>query len=226
MAERWLLSRTQVDEFAVESHRRASAAIDDGVFGEEIQPIRATADTVVYTDDAVRKDSSAEKLATLTPAFGFGGVITAGNSSQLGDGAAAVLISTTERARSLGLVSTARIHTVVGVAGDSLTMLTGPIPATAKALDRAGLSIADIGTFEVDEASAPVVVAWLKETGADDKLTNPNGGVIALGHPVSASEARLMTTTVQRMWRDDIRYGLQTTCEGTGSANATIVELV
>ncbi|WP_319447713.1 MULTISPECIES: acetyl-CoA C-acyltransferase [unclassified Mycobacterium] len=226
IAQRWSLDRGQLDELAVESHRRAAAAIDAGAFADEIVPVRLPDGTVVDTDGGVRRGTSAETLATLKPAFSADGSITAGTSSQISDGSAALLITTSERAASLGLTPLARIHTAVVVGDDPVAMLTGPIPATAKALEKSGLSLADIGTFEVNEAFASVVLAWLKETGASSMLTNPDGGAIALGHPLGASGARLMTTMLHRMRRDDIRYGLQTMCEGGGLANATILELL
>jgi acetyl-CoA acyltransferase len=153
-------------------------------------------------------------------------VITAGNSSQISDGAAALLMTTTERAQQLGLTPRARIHTVALAGADPVIMLTAPMPATSKALDRSGLRLDEIGTFEVNEAFAPVPLAWLADIGADEKLVNPNGGAIALGHPLGGSGARLMTTLVHHMRDNGIRYGLQTMCEGGGQANATILELL
>jgi acetyl-CoA acyltransferase len=167
-----------------------------------------------------------EKLAQLKPAFRPDGRITAGNSSQISDGAAAVLITTSEKAAELGLTPLVRVHTAVVTGDDPIIMLTGPIPATAKALARSGLSIDDIGVFEVNEAFASVPLAWLAETGADPARLNPNGGAIALGHPLGGSGARLMTTLVHHMRANGIRYGLQTMCEGGGQANATILELI
>ncbi|MGB8403224.1 MAG: thiolase family protein [Mycobacterium sp.] len=226
IAQRWSLSRAQLDELGAESHRRAAAAIDNGEFVAEIAPIRLADGTVVDADGGVRPDTTVEKLAALKPAFATDGLITAGTSSQISDGSATLLITTSARAAELGLAPWARIHTAVVAGDDPVTMLTGPIPATAKALARSGLSLSDIGTFEVNEAFAPVVLAWLKDTGASELLTNPNGGAIALGHPLGGSGARLMTTMVHRMRRDNIRYGLQTMCEGGGMANAAILELL
>jgi acetyl-CoA acyltransferase len=226
IAQRWSLERGQLDEYAVESHQRAAEAIDARVFADEIVPVRLSDGTVVDTDGGVRRDTSVQKLAALAPAFRADGSITAGTSSQISDGSAALLITTTERARSLGLTPWARIHTAVVVGDDPVAMLTGPIPATTKALKKSGLSLPDIGTFEVNEAFASVVLAWLKDTGASATLTNPDGGAIALGHPLGASGARLMATMVHRMRRNGIRYGLQTMCEGGGLANATLVELL
>ncbi|MEI8081807.1 MAG: thiolase family protein, partial [Actinomycetes bacterium] len=158
--------------------------------------------------------------------FKEGGVVTAGNASQISDGAAALLVTTREKAAELGLKPLVRVHTAVAVGSDPVIMLTGPIAATQKALERSGLSLEDIGTFEVNEAFASVVGAWLVETGADPALLNPLGGAIALGHPLGCSGARLATTMIHNMVRNNIRYGLQTMCEGGGMANATILELV
>ena len=167
-----------------------------------------------------------EKLAALRPAFEEDGVITAGNSSQISDGSAALLMTTSEKARELGLSPIARVHTAVLAANDPVTMLTAPIPATRKALKRSGLRLDEIGVYEINEAFASVPLAWLKDIGADEKAMNPLGGAIALGHPLGASGARLMTTLVHHMQDNGIRYGLQTMCEGGGQANATILELL
>lgn len=226
ITQRWSLSRTQLDEFGAESHHRAALAIDAGAFVDEIVGIHVPDGTVVDTDGGVRRDTTVERLAALKPAYTADGFVTAGTSSQISDGAAALLVTTSEHAGELGLRPWARIHTAVVAGADPVTMLTAPIPATAKAIARSGLSLSDIGTFEVNEAFAPVVLAWLKETGASQVLTNPSGGAIALGHPLGCSGARLMTTMVHRMRREGIRYGLQTMCEGGGMANATIVELL
>lgn len=178
-------------------------------------------------DEGVRRGSTPRALAALAPVFRAGdGVITAGNASQISDGAAALLMTTSEQARRLGLVPIARVHTAVLAAADPVIMLTAPIPATRKALARSGLRLDEIDAFEVNEAFAPVPLAWLADTGADPALLNRDGGAIALGHPLGASGARLMTTLVHRMREDGIRYGLQTMCEGGGQANATIVELL
>jgi acetyl-CoA acyltransferase len=225
IAERWGLSRQQLDEFSLLSHERAAAAIDGGEFVDEIVDV-PTDGGVVNIDEGVRRGGTLEKLASLKPAFKEDGVITAGNSSQISDGSAALLMTTSARAAELGLTPWARVHTVALAADDPVMMLSAPIPATQKALKRSGLSIGDIGTFEVNEAFAPVPLAWLAETGADEKNLNPNGGAIALGHPLGGSGARLMTTMLHRMRRDSIRYGLQTMCEGGGMANATILELL
>ncbi|MBI1377925.1 MAG: acetyl-CoA C-acyltransferase [Frankiales bacterium] len=221
IAERWSLSRQELDEIALASHERAAAATDGGLFADEIVPVGEVA-----ADEGIRRETSLEKLASLRPAFREDGVVTAGNSSQISDGSAALLLMTSERARELGLTPIARIHTAVLAGVDPVIMLTGPIPATAKALERSGLALSDIGAFEVNEAFASVLAAWYAETGADPKLTNARGGAIALGHPLGGSGARLMTTLVHRMRQDGIRYGLQTMCEGGGMANATILELL
>ncbi|NIH84540.1 acetyl-CoA C-acyltransferase [Amycolatopsis granulosa] len=221
IVERWGFSRAQVDEFSLASHEKAAAAQDSGAFDEQLLPLGA-----VTADEGVRRGGSLEKLAKLKPAFAEDGVITAGNSSQISDGAAALLMTTSEKAAELGLRPLARVHTAVLAGADPVIMLTAPIPATHKALRRSGLSLGDIGVFEVNEAFAPVPMAWLAETGADPKTLNPHGGAIALGHPLGASGARLMTTLVHHMRASGVRYGLQTMCEGGGQANATILELI
>jgi acetyl-CoA acyltransferase len=227
IAERWGLSRTQLDEFSLASHEKAAAAIDEGRFAGQITPVKLDDGAVMDTDEGVRRGSTLEGLAQLKPAFKKpDGVIHAGNSSQISDGAAALLMTTSDKARELGLTPVARVHTAVLAADDPVIMLTAPIPATAKALRKSGLRIDQIGAFEVNEAFAPVPLAWLAETGADAKALNPNGGAIALGHPLGASGARIMTTLVHHMRDNGIRYGLQTMCEGGGQANATILELL
>ena len=224
IASRWNLSRTYLDELAVASHERAAAATDAGAFADEIVAV-PTDDGPTLLDQGIRRGSSVEALAALPTPFRADGVVTAGNASQISDGAAAVLVMTADRARELGLTPMARIRTVALAGVDPVIMLTGPIPATAKALDRAGLRLADIGAFEVNEAFASVLGAWLADTGADHGRVNPLGGAIALGHPLGASGARLTTTLVHHMRRTGTRYGLQTMCEGGGMANATILEL-
>ena len=221
IADRWKLSREQLDEIALTSHQRAAVATDEGRFTDEIVPVGE-----VRTDEGIRRETSREKLAGLRPAFREDGVVTAGNSSQISDGSAALLMTTSEKARELGLTPIVRIHTVALAGVDPVIMLTGPIPATAKALERSGLALSDIGAFEVNEAFAAVLGAWYAETGADPALTNVNGGAIALGHPLGGSGARLMTTLVHHMRRTQVRFGLQTMCEGGGMANATILELL
>jgi acetyl-CoA acyltransferase len=225
MAERWGFSRADLDEYSVGSHEKAAAARAEGRFVGQIAPV-TTADGVVSEDEGIRPGSSVASLAGLKTVFKPDGVITAGNASQISDGAAALLMTTSEKARELGLTPIARVHTAVLAGADPVIMLTAPIPATRKALARSGLSIGDIGVFEVNEAFAPVPLAWLAELGADPKALNPNGGAIALGHPLGASGAVLMTRMVHHMRDNGIRYGLQTMCEGGGQANATILELV
>jgi acetyl-CoA acyltransferase len=226
IAERWGQTRTQLDEYSVRSHQKAAAAIDEGRFAGQIMPVKLDDGTVIDTDEGVRRGGTVEGLAKLKPAFRPDGVIHAGNSSQISDGAAALLMTTSEKARELGLTPVARVHTAVLAADDPVIMLTAPIPATRKVLRKSGLSLADIGVFEVNEAFAPVPLAWLAETGADPAKLNPNGGAIALGHPLGGSGARLMTTLVHHMRDNGIRFGLQTMCEGGGQANATILELL
>ncbi|MEU7811652.1 acetyl-CoA C-acyltransferase [Pseudonocardia sp. NPDC049154] len=226
IAERWGFSRTRLDEFSVASHEKAAAAQDEGRYDAQIAPVTLADGTVFAKDEGIRRGTTVERLAALKPAFKEDGVIHAGNASQISDGSAALLMTTSEKAAELGLRPIARVHTAVLAADDPVIMLTAPIPATAKALARSGLSIDQIGAFEVNEAFAPVPLAWLQETGADPKALNPNGGAIALGHPLGGSGARLMTTLVHHMRDNGIRYGLQTMCEGGGQANATIVELV
>jgi acetyl-CoA acyltransferase len=226
IAERWELSRTQLDEYSLASHEKAATAQDDGRFDEQIVPVTIPDGTQVSKDEGIRRGGTVESMANLKPAFRPDGVITAGNSSQISDGSAALLIMTSAKAAELGLTPLARIHTAVLAASDPVIMLTAPIPATAKALERSGLSIDQIGAFEVNEAFAPVPLAWLAETGADAKVLNANGGAIALGHPLGGSGARLMTTLIYHMRDNGIRYGLQTMCEGGGQANATVLELL
>ncbi|MFL6024174.1 MAG: thiolase family protein [Marmoricola sp.] len=225
IARKWGLSRQQLDEFALESHERAAAATDAGAFADQLVPIEGPAGTL-GVDEGIRRDTSLEKLASLKPAFAEDGVIHAGNSSQISDGSAALLITTSERAAELGLRPIARFHSGAVAGDDPVTMLTAPIPATAKVLSRAGLSIDDIGAFEVNEAFASVPMAWEIETGAAHSRVNPLGGAIAVGHPLGASGAILMTRMLHHMRNHDIRYGLQTMCEAGGMANATIVELL
>ncbi|HJX45508.1 MAG TPA: acetyl-CoA C-acyltransferase [Geodermatophilus sp.] len=225
IAQRWGLSRRQCDEFSVASHEKAAAARAEGRFDAQIAPVTTPDGTVVGQDEGIR-ESTVDKLGTLRTAFREDGVITAGNSSQISDGAAALLMTTSEKAEALGLRPIARVHTAVLAGADPVVMLTAPIPATQKALARSGLSIDQIGAFEVNEAFAPVPLAWLADIGADAKALNPNGGAIALGHPLGGSGARIMTTLVHHMRDNGIRYGLQTMCEGGGQANATVLELV
>jgi acetyl-CoA acyltransferase len=224
MAAKWKLSRTQLDEFALMSHEKAAAAIDEGRFVEEIAPYTLPDGTAFAVDEGVRRGTTLEKMATLPLAFREDGVIHAGNSSQISDGAAALLLTTSEKAAQLGLRPMARVHTAALAGDDPVMMLSAPIPATRKVLAKSGLALDEIGVFEVNEAFAPVPMSWLLEIGADEKALNPNGGAIALGHPLGGSGARIMTTLVHQMKREGIRYGLQTMCEGGGMANATILE--
>src|SRR5689334_4336548 len=227
IAEQWGLTRTQVDEFSVGSHEKAAAAQNEGRFDGQIAPVTLDDGTVISKDEGPRPGSSVETLANLKVVFKpEGGVITAGNSSQISDGSAALLMMTSEKAAELGLRPIARVHTAVLAGADPIIMLTAPIPATQKALKKSGLSLDEIGAFEVNEAFAPVPLAWLADIGADAKALNPNGGAIALGHPLGGSGARIMTTLVHHMKDNGIRYGLQTMCEGGGQANATILELL
>jgi acetyl-CoA acyltransferase len=235
IAERWGLARTQLDEFAVGSHEKAATAQDEGRFESQIASITLSDGTVISLDEGIRRGTTVEKLAGLKTVFRQAGgdasrpgdgVITAGNASQISDGSAALLMMTSEKARELGCTPVARVHTAVLAGSDPIMMLTAPIPATQKALARSGLRIDEIGAFEVNEAFAPVPIAWLADLGAESKALNPNGGAIALGHPLGGSGARLMTTLVHHMRDSGIRYGLQTMCEGGGQANATILELL
>ena len=226
IAEQWGLDRTTLDEFSLGSHEKAAAAQDSGAFDDQIVAIKVqevgSETSVVLRDEGIRRGTPIEKMAQLKPAFKEDGVIHAGNSSQISDGSAAVLITTDEKAKSLGLKPIAKIHTAVLAGANPVIMLTAPVPATQKALKKSGLNISDIGVFEVNEAFAPVPLAWLHDIGADEKNLNPNGGAIALGHPLGGSGARIMTTMLHHMRDKGIRYGLQTMCEG----NAIIVELL
>ncbi|MGG3468295.1 thiolase family protein [Neobacillus pocheonensis] len=228
IAENYGFTREELDQFSLESHQKALKAQEEGYFAREIFPLEVTlpdgTTAVIKDDSGPRKGSSLEALAGLKTSFKEDGVIHAGNSSQISDGAAAVLLMSREKAEQLGLKPRFRVHTRVVVGSDPTLMLTGPIPATQKALEKAGLSIDDIDVFEVNEAFAPVPLAWLKDTGADPKKLNPNGGAIALGHPLGGSGARLMVTMMHELERSGGRYGLQTMCEGHGMANATIIE--
>jgi acetyl-CoA acyltransferase len=225
IAEKWRLSRTQLDEIAVVSHERAARAGDEGWLEEEIIPVQGQESTV-KSDQGVRRGVTLESLGGLKTPFKDDGVVTAGNASQISDGAAALLITTSQTAARLGLTPLVRFHTFATAGVDPVMMLTGPIPATHRVLERAGLSIDDIDAFEVNEAFASVLGAWYAETGASPDRTNPCGGAIALGHPLGASGARLTTTLVHHMRRNGLRYGLQTMCEGGGMANAMILERV
>jgi acetyl-CoA C-acetyltransferase len=218
IAARWELGRAAMEAFAMESHRRAIRAIDEGRFAREIVPWGAVA-----VDEGPRRDTSLEKMAALAP-LAPGGRITAAVASQISDGAAALLVASEAAVRTHGLRPRARVHHISARGDDPIWMLTAPIPATRHALARAGLTIDRIDAVEINEAFAPVVMAWLAETGADPARVNPNGGAIALGHPLGATGARLMTTLLGELERSGGRYGLQTMCEGGGQANVTILE--
>jgi acetyl-CoA acyltransferase len=227
IAEKWNLSRDDLDAFSVESHKRAARATDEGRFEREIVPVTVEVDggkQQFTADEGIRADSSMETLAKLKPAFKPDGVVTAGNSSQITDGAAAMLVMSEDKARELGLTPRARFHAFALSGVDPVTMLTGPIPATAKVLERAGMSLDDIDLVEINEAFASVVLAWEKEHHPDMSKVNVNGGAIALGHPLGCSGAKLMATLLNELERTGGRYGLQTMCEGGGMANATILE--
>lgn len=227
MAERWKLDRASLDAYSLESHKRAARASDEGWFRDQILPVPVVTDngTVDVTrDEGIRPDSTLEKMGTLKTVFKPDGVITAANSSQITDGAAAVLIMERGKAESLGLKAMARLIAFSLAANDPVLMLSAPIPATRSVLERAKLKLDRIDLIEINEAFASVVLAWQKETHADLKRVNVNGGAIALGHPLGASGARLTTTLVHELARTGARYGLQTMCEGGGMANAMIVE--
>ncbi|HEX3630536.1 MAG TPA: thiolase family protein [Candidatus Dormibacteraeota bacterium] len=229
IAKKWGFTREQLDEFAYQSHAKAGQAIQEGRFAREIFPVDVKQNGSSYrmdTDEGVRIPPSREKMAQLKPSFQEDGMVTAGNSSQISDGAAAVLIMTADKARELGLKPRARIVAQAIVGSEPTIMLTGPIPATAKVLKKAGLQLKDIDLFEVNEAFAPVVLAWQHETGADMEKVNYNGGAIALGHPLGASGARLITTLLHELERQDARYGLSTMCIGYGMGIATIIERI
>jgi acetyl-CoA acyltransferase len=227
IAERWRLGREELDEYALSSHRRAVQATGDGRFEPEIVPVPVATDDGVESmgvDEGIRADSTIERLATLNPAFKPDGVITAGNSSQISDGAAAVLITSEEAAQRLGLTPRARFHAFALAGADPVLMLDAPIPATRRVLERARLSLDDVDLVEINEAFASVVLAWARELHPDPERVNVNGGAIALGHPLGCSGARLLATLVHELGRRGGRYGLQTMCEGGGVANALVIE--
>ncbi|MGH3542939.1 MAG: thiolase family protein [Mycobacterium sp.] len=226
IAEQWGFDRTTLDEFSLGSHEKAAAAQDSGAFDDQIVAIKDQDGNPVLKDEGIRRGTPMEKMSQLKPAFKEDGVIHAGNSSQISDGSAALLFMSAEKAKSLKLNPIAKVHTATLAGANPVIMLTAPIPATQKALKRSGLKVEDIGVFEVNEAFAPVPLAWLKDIGADEKKLNHNGGAIALGHPLGGSGARIMTTLLYHMRDKGIRYGLQTMCEGGGQANATILELL
>ena len=218
ICEKWGIKRSQLEEFALESHARAIRAIDEGRFDREITPIAG-----VVADEGPRRDTSLEKMAELKP-LREGWELTAAAASQISDGAAALLIASPTAVRRHGFTPRARIHSLSVIGADPVYMLTGPIPATEMALEKGHLGIGDIDVFEVNEAFAPVLLAWSADTGASLEKANPNGGAIALGHPLGATGAILMTKMLHELERSRGRYGLQTMCEGGGQANATIIE--
>ena len=235
IADKWGLSREDLDAFSAESQQRAARARDEGRFDNEIVPVRSAhrdketgniteSDELVTADEGIRADSTVESLGKLKPAFKPDGKVTAGNSSQITDGASAALIMSEDKATQLGLTPRARFHSFALAGVDPVTMLTGPIPATQKVLDKAGLSLDDIDLVEINEAFASVVLAWQHETGADMSKVNVNGGAIALGHPLGCSGTKLLATLLNELERTGGRYGLQTMCEGGGMANATVIE--
>ena len=235
IAEKWNLSREDIDGFSAQSHQRAARATAEGRFEREILPVATKhkdketgkvteSGEQVTADEGIRPDTTVETLAKLKPSFKPDGKITAGNSSQITDGASAVLIMSEEKASSLGLTPRARFHSFAVAADDPQIMLTAPIPATTKVLERAKLTLDDIDLVEINEAFAPVVLAWAKEHGPDMEKVNVNGGAIALGHPLGCSGTKLMATLLNELERTGGRYGLQTMCEGGGMANATIIE--
>jgi acetyl-CoA C-acetyltransferase len=220
ICEKWGISRRQLEEFALASHQRAVRASDEGRFEREIVPVDG-----VSVDEGPRRDTSLEKMATLAP-LREGWEITAATASQISDGAAALLVASEAAVRRHGLTPRARIAALTVTGGDPVFMLTAPIPATEQVLDKMGLKVGDIDVFEVNEAFAPVLIAWSRDTGASLEKTNPNGGAIALGHPLGATGAVLMTKLLHELERTGGRFGLQTMCEGGGQANATIIERV
>jgi len=235
IAEKWGLSRDDLDAFGALSQQRAEQAANEGRFDNEIIPVRAKprdketgeliqTDAMHTRDEGIRPGTTVETLANLKPAFKPDGVVTAGNSSQIADGASAMLIMSEEKAKALGLTPRARFHTFALAGVDPVTMLTGPIPSTQKALEKSGLSMDDIDLVEINEAFASVVLSWEKELHPDMSKVNVNGGAIALGHPLGCSGAKLMATLLNELERTGGRYGLQTMCEGGGMANATIIE--
>ena len=223
IAARWGLSRAMLDDYAAASHAKALAAASSGAFTDEIVPVE-TGTGLMTCDEGIRAECTPETLSRLVPSFAADGVIHAGNSSQISDGAAALLLTTAENAQRLGLTPLARYHSGVVVGDDPVLMLTAPIAATQKLVKRSGIALEDVGVYEVNEAFAPVPLAWLAETGAQASRLNPVGGAIALGHPLGASGAILMTRMIHHMRNSGIRFGLQTMCEGGGTANATLVE--
>jgi acetyl-CoA acetyltransferase family protein len=227
IAEKWGLTREELDAFALESQRRAALATEEARFDRELVPVPVVVENateLMTTDEGIRPDTTAERLASLKPAFKPDGLITAGNSSQISDGAAAVLVTSEEAAARLGLTPRARLQAFAVTGSDPILMLIGPIPATAKVLDRAGLALDAVDRVEINEAFASVVLAWERELHPDMAKVNVNGGAIALGHPLGSSGARLMATLLCELERSGGRTGLQVMCEGGGLANATVIE--
>jgi acetyl-CoA acyltransferase len=235
IADKWGLTREDLDAFGAQSQQRAARARDEGRFDNEIIAVRSIhrdketgniteSDELVRADEGIRPDTTAESLANLKPAFKPDGKVTAGNSSQITDGASAALIMSEDKAAELGLRPRARFHTFALAGADPIMMLTAPIPATQRVLDKAGLSLDDIDLVEINEAFASVVLAWQRENGADLSKVNVNGGAIALGHPLGCSGTKLLATLLNELERTGGRYGLETMCEGGGMANATIIE--
>ena len=225
IAEQQGFTRTMLDEFSIRSHEKAAKAQDAGALEEQIVPI-VTPDGVVKADEGIRRGSTVEKLATLPTPFKEDGVVSAGNASQISDGSAALLVTTSEKAKELGLTPLVRVHTSALAGSDPVIMLDAPVPATEKAIKRSGLSLDDIDVFEVNEAFASVPLLWLKKLGVSEERINQNGGAIAFGHPLGGSGARILTQMIYRMLDTGARYGLQTMCEGGGQANATILERI
>lgn len=226
MAAKWGLTREACDAFASESHARLAAAVDAGVLDGQLAPVTLPDGSVLSADEGLRRGTSVESLAGLKPVFTEDGVIHAGNSSQISDGAAALLMMTSAKAAELGLTPIARFHTGVLAGDDPVMMLSAPIPATQKALEKSGLSVEDIGVFEVNEAFAPVPMAWLAEVGADPAKVNPNGGAIAIGHPLGASGLRVLGTLARRLQAEGGRYGVAAICIGVGQGLAVVLENV
>ncbi|MHB2027866.1 MAG: thiolase family protein [Acidimicrobiales bacterium] len=227
IADEYNLSRQDLDEYSFESQKRATTATREGRFENEIVQVPTDDGSgLLSRDEGIRENTSLESLAALKPSFKEDGKVTAGNSSQISDGASAVLIMSAEKAKELGLTPRARFHSFALAGADPVTMLKGPIPATRTILEKSGLSINDIELFEINEAFASVVLAWQQETGADLAKVNPNGGAIALGHPLGSSGTKLMATLLNGLERTGGRYGLQVMCEGGGMANATIIERI
>ena len=223
IAEKWDFTRRELDEFSLESHKKALKAIKEGYFNREIVSV-VTGEGVFARDEGPREDTSIEALKGLRPVFKEDGLITAGNASQMSDGASAVLLMSMEKAEELGLKPKAKIVSRIALGSDPTLMLTGPIEATKRALEKAHLTIEDIDLYEVNEAFAPVPLAWLEEIGAKEEKLNVNGGAIALGHPLGATGTKLLTSLLFELERRKVRYGLLAICEGMGMANATIIK--